>query len=171
MANIVTQLQNKDGDNLYPLAGGMAADSITTAMIQDGAVTTGKIAAGAVTSDKTNFTVSDVAATMTVGNGSATNVTLKKIDLGNGLFMVTGIVYASAASVTAGSRTNIKLQFGNTFTVLGGAVSVYQNASVESYTQYARIIPSSGNIDSYCYTPLANQNIFWLNYFAIGTNS
>jgi hypothetical protein len=43
MANIVTQLQNKDGDNLYPLAGGMAADSVTTQMIQDGAVTSDKV--------------------------------------------------------------------------------------------------------------------------------
>lgn len=43
MANIVTQLQNKDGDNLYPLAGGMAADSITTEMLQDAAVTSDKI--------------------------------------------------------------------------------------------------------------------------------
>lgn len=55
MANIVTQLQNKDGDNLYPLAGGMAADSITTAMLQDDAVTSGKIADEAVTSQNIDW--------------------------------------------------------------------------------------------------------------------
>lgn len=43
MANKTVQLTNEDGDNLYPLAGGMAADSITTAMVQDGAVTSDKI--------------------------------------------------------------------------------------------------------------------------------
>lgn len=43
MANKVVQLQNKDGDNLYPLSGGTASDSITTDMLQDGSVTSDKI--------------------------------------------------------------------------------------------------------------------------------
>ena len=43
MANKITQLVNKDGDNLYPLAGGILSDSVTTDMIQDDAVTSDKI--------------------------------------------------------------------------------------------------------------------------------
>lgn len=43
MANKITQLVNKDGDNLYPLAGGILSDSVTTDMVQDGAVTSDKI--------------------------------------------------------------------------------------------------------------------------------
>lgn len=43
MANKITQLVNKDGDNLYPLAGGILSDSVATDMIQDGAVTSSKI--------------------------------------------------------------------------------------------------------------------------------
>ena len=43
MVNKVVQLQNKDGDNLYPLSGGTASDSITTDMLQDGSVTSDKI--------------------------------------------------------------------------------------------------------------------------------
>lgn len=43
MANKITQLVNESGDNLYPLAGGMAADSIGTEMLKDGAVTSDKI--------------------------------------------------------------------------------------------------------------------------------
>lgn len=43
MANKITQLVNESGDNLYPLAGGMAADSINTQMLKDGAVTSDKI--------------------------------------------------------------------------------------------------------------------------------
>lgn len=43
MANNIVQLQDKAGNNIFPIAGGMAADSITTAMLQDGAVTGGKI--------------------------------------------------------------------------------------------------------------------------------
>ena len=43
MANKITQLVNESGDNLYPLAGGMAADSIDTEMLKDGSVTSDKI--------------------------------------------------------------------------------------------------------------------------------
>ena len=43
MTNKITQLVNESGDNLYPLAGGMAADSINTQMLKDGAVTSDKI--------------------------------------------------------------------------------------------------------------------------------
>lgn len=57
MANKIVQLQNKAGDNLFPVAGSMKGDSITTAMIQDGSVTTDKINNGAVTMDKLAGTV------------------------------------------------------------------------------------------------------------------
>lgn len=43
MANKITQLVNKDGDNLYPLAGGILSDSVTTDMLQDESVTSDKI--------------------------------------------------------------------------------------------------------------------------------
>lgn len=43
MANKVVQLINEDNDNVYPLAGGMAANSVTTAMLQDDSVTSDKI--------------------------------------------------------------------------------------------------------------------------------
>jgi len=43
MANKIVQLQNKDGDNIFPVSAGLASDSVTTDMIQDGAVTSEKI--------------------------------------------------------------------------------------------------------------------------------
>lgn len=44
MADKILTLTNKDGtDNIYPVAGAMVADSVTTAMLQDGAVTSSKI--------------------------------------------------------------------------------------------------------------------------------
>lgn len=52
MANNIVQLQDKQGNNIFPIAGSMAGDSVTTQMLQDGAVTTDKIATGAVTADK-----------------------------------------------------------------------------------------------------------------------
>lgn len=43
MANKIVQLTNKDGDNIYPIAGGVGAGSVTTSSIEDGAVTSDKI--------------------------------------------------------------------------------------------------------------------------------
>ena len=44
MADKVLTLTNKDGtDNIYPIAGGMMANSISTAMLQNGSVTSDKI--------------------------------------------------------------------------------------------------------------------------------
>lgn len=71
MANRVIQLQDKTGtDNLYPIAGGMAADSVTKAMLAEGVfegetlstptdvdyVSTDNIQDGAVTPEKASFT-------------------------------------------------------------------------------------------------------------------
>lgn len=55
MADRFGILQDADGNNFYPVAGGMPSGSVTTAMIEDGAVTTAKIASGAVTIGKTNI--------------------------------------------------------------------------------------------------------------------
>lgn len=53
MANKVIQLKNKAGtDNLFPIAGGVTQDTITTAMIQDDAVTKAKIVGGTNLADK-----------------------------------------------------------------------------------------------------------------------
>lgn len=71
MADRVIQLQDKTGtDNLYPIAGGMAADSVTKAMLAEGVfegdvlstptdvdyVATDNIQDGAVTPAKASFT-------------------------------------------------------------------------------------------------------------------
>lgn len=66
MANVVTQLvrKNRNGttDNIFPIAGGMAADSITTAMLQDGSVTSDKV-------DFTTYSSSDEQVVGTWTNG------------------------------------------------------------------------------------------------------
>ena len=52
MANKVVQLIDKDDNNIFPVAGSMAGDSIATGMIQDDAITTAKIDDDAVTTAK-----------------------------------------------------------------------------------------------------------------------
>lgn len=43
MANNIVQLIDKDNNNIFPVAGSMAGDSVTTTMIQDNAVTSAKM--------------------------------------------------------------------------------------------------------------------------------
>ena len=70
MANKITQLVNESGDNLYPLAGGMAADSISTEMLKDGAVTSDKI-------DWTTIQKIDVSGYLKAGTSTGTAVIYK----------------------------------------------------------------------------------------------
>lgn len=52
MAEIISTLENRNGDTIYPIAGGLINDSITNAMLKDNSVTTAKIADKAVTPAK-----------------------------------------------------------------------------------------------------------------------
>lgn len=74
MADKVVQLEDKTGDNLYPLAGGMAANSITTAMLQDGAVTGDKLGTGVATVAKSG-SYTDLSNKPTIPSVSAGTIT------------------------------------------------------------------------------------------------
>lgn len=52
MADKIVQLQNKAGDNIYPISRGIAANSVDTAALKDSSVTAAKLANSAVTLDK-----------------------------------------------------------------------------------------------------------------------
>lgn len=43
MSNNIVQLEDKDGNNVFPVAGSLAANSIETTMLKDGSVTSDKI--------------------------------------------------------------------------------------------------------------------------------
>ena len=74
MADIISTLENRDGDILYPIAGGAADGSITTAMIMDNAISTAKIANNAVTTAK----IPDLGvATADLADGAATGAKRK----------------------------------------------------------------------------------------------
>ena len=55
MSDIVTTLQDKDGNNIYPIAGGVNGNTITTAMLQNGAVTGAKIGSQEVTASNIDW--------------------------------------------------------------------------------------------------------------------
>ena len=77
------QLTDKAGNNIYPLAGWIGDDTISTGMINDSAVTTAKINDGAVTSAK----IADgTIATADIANSAVTSskidwTTIRNIDV------------------------------------------------------------------------------------------
>lgn len=83
MADIISTLENRDGDILYPIAGGAANGSITTAMIMDNAISTAKIANSAVTTAKIadgNVTTAKIADNaVTTGKIADLNITTAKL--------------------------------------------------------------------------------------------
>lgn len=95
MANKITQLVNESGDNLYPLAGGMAADSIGTEMLKD----------GSVTSDKIDWTtMSSSAITVTKNSTYVGNVESASVRR-TGNLVEFHMVFTLAADVTSTSQT------------------------------------------------------------------
>jgi len=52
MAEYTTTLKNRDGDNIYPIAGGILNDVLGTSAFIDSAVTTSKIPNNGITTDK-----------------------------------------------------------------------------------------------------------------------
>ena len=72
MADRIVKLEDKAGDNLYPIAGGMAADSVTTDMIQDGAVTTDKV-------DLASFIVANMSGEYTTTSTNMEKLTMNSV--------------------------------------------------------------------------------------------
>lgn len=112
MANNIVQLTDDTNNNIFPIAGGMASDSITTAMLQDGAATKDKFADKAV--NQAIFTANNLV--------PAEDTTMAWINLfggtsGNGYF----ITYINIVN----SFTNQPSQYGFLETIFRGN-GVYQ---------------------------------------------
>lgn len=98
MANKIVQLQNKDGDNIFPVSAGLASDSVTTDMIQD----------GAVTSDKVDFTTFD----QDITTGAIANNAVTTAKIANTAVTAGKINFSSFAN----NQSNIRKIYVTTFT-------------------------------------------------------
>ena len=141
MADIVTTLQNRNGDNLYPVAGGAAANSINAGNIIDGAITGNKITNGAVDSSKLSPTVSSSWVTFGIRTGAIVSSTVegKKISLGGDLYL---IAFEGDTGLTAWSSgvNNIVITFNeniaNNSDLLFGTVTYAHASDPNTQTKY-----------------------------------
>lgn len=173
MADIVTTLQDKDGNNLYPIAGGVNGNTITSGMLQNGSVTTAKIENNAVTSDKIaggtvtdskiasgisplklNTTLEDKTITFNMPNLFNWSTNAKLLRIGHlGILMYTG-----GTGFTVGSGLqNIQVGYQSVgFTnILSGSLTYSQNSSPETDMKYVHFYPSM--LDAYVYVPANNS--------------
>ena len=154
MANKIVQLKDKTyTDNIYPIAGGMAANSITTQMLQD----------NSVTSDKTGFTVSNVSLTIA---GKA--VTGKKLDLGNGVVIV-GCHATLTGMTTTSDNTSVQFSGIPSMQVISCGVEAMQIGQATSYASYQHFYASGTGGNFYIRnTTSGSNNSLEINLHAIG---
>ena len=152
MANNIVQLQDKNSDNLFPIAGGMAANSITTQMVQDGAVTTAKIANNAVTSDKVDFTTYS-SSEQVIGTWTNGKPVYRRV--------YTGTTGTSGATVVSSSSIGIVVNVGGNLVSAAGykipfnfynSSSSYASIAVDNANQID--IYHSSNFNSSSYTAI-----------------
>ena len=119
MADKIVQLQNEDGDNIFPICRGLGNDTVTTAAIQDGAVTGAKI-------DWTEFALTQTSTTNTFTpsnyiTSSDTYLTLRQNVSGH-IFHLSGRIgwwnnadwsvnKTSIGSGKYGFKTNLRLNY------------------------------------------------------------
>lgn len=162
MADKITTLQDKQGNNVFPIAGGVNADTITTAMLQANAITTAKIADGNVTTDKlagnaittakvsngaiTNsklgLSTEDVSINFYIPNVSSYTVTAKLLKLGDNIGV---LMYTGATGMRVGpGLSNVCVDYGNANfdAILGASLQYNQSSNVDVTTRYTSFYPS-----------------------------
>lgn len=179
MSDRIVQLQDRNDDNIYPVAGAATQGSITKAMLAEGIfegpelsepssvayVATDNIQDGAVTSDKIDWTtmntVSDATVTVTF-SGVGKSFTIKKIDCGNFViyaYSTLGETTFTGASISANTRQSLKVEFpiGNDEVVIYGHIDAYQSGITSANIEYQRPTYSAQNhtagFDSYLLCP------------------
>ena len=141
MADKIVQLENKDGDNIFPVAGALKSGSVSTSTINDAAVTAAKIAAGAVTAEKMNLATSTQTITWknndnTVGTTTCTMIPLDE----NGLTLCISDGVAWANNSSSPGTINIKGSWGTApNTLVGGIIDGCFAEDTASYKTYGKI--------------------------------
>ena len=114
MADRIITLKDDDNNPTFPIAGGMMANSVTTAMLKDDSVTTAKIADGAVTSSNIDWTTLDSGWKSLVSYVNGTYFSpratsgqhMPRYRIVNGIVYFKGEVYCSTA---VGGRSGVLL--------------------------------------------------------------
>lgn len=183
MADKIVTLQDKDGNKVFPVSGGVNTDTITTSMLQDNAVTTAKIndlsvtsdkiagnavttskiLNGAVTGNKLGLTLEDIPCDFYRANVYTYAVTGKLLKLGNiGILMYTG---TTGFTVGPGSE-QIQFRFSSAgFTdILGGSLVYSQDSNPSCTMKFVRFFNSL--VDAYVET--SNNGNFDASVIIIG---
>lgn len=129
MANKIVQLEDKNNDDIFPIAGGMKDDSITTAMIKNGAVTAAKL-------------------NPTIFESSSSNSTI----FSAGTYLVIASINYRPISASSYGAADLELQLNNA-TISGTqlklqipAIDYYENEATWATTVIVDTVPSTISI-------------------------
>ena len=143
MANQIVTLKDDNNNPTFPIAGGMAEDSITTQMLKD----------GSITSDKIDWTTSSIP--ISIGPKSTT---AQVIYLGDGITLVCGH-YTLTSYTTSDSATNVKITgLPDMSSIFSCAVQAMQIGQSASYTSYPHLYSSGNGFDFYIRNSAANAS-------------
>ena len=132
MADKIVQLIDKDGNNVYPVAGSLAQNSVTTSSINDGAVTVDKLALSySTTEQNTGATWIDgkpiyrkcYTGTITITANTKVNIDLEPNSDIENIINVGGYMGYSAG--TPKGRNSIPSAESNTSGVMTNYITVY----------------------------------------------
>lgn len=126
MANKIVQL-TQGNDNIFPIAGGMAEDSITTAMLQD----------GSVTSDKVDFTTIAKVLWQASGSSGVQPTSANPIILSDSVSNYKRIEVTVSNNSTAGLGTETRVYRPEDTVWLVSMFHGLNNNVYYRYTQYA----------------------------------
>lgn len=153
MPGRTVQLTDKNGDPIYPLAGWIGDDTITTDMLADGSVTSAKLADDAVITAKV---LDEAIITAKLADGAVTTakladsaVTTAKTNF-NGSTLKTG-----SLEITQGTTPYIDFHYNNTTTD-------YSTRIINDTATTLNLVASGG-------AKLNGNQIFAMNRFATGT--
>ena len=153
MSNNIVQLVDKDSNNIFPIAGSMAGDSVATQMIKDGAVTSNKIA----------LTMSTVPITI-----AGRSLDAQKIDFGGGLVFIGGHFIMSGVTTVAGS-TEIRVEnLPVMSTIIACNIEALQIGASTSYASYQHFAANGILADFHLRNTTAGSNAIEVNFFILG---
>lgn len=159
MADIVTELKNRNGDRLLPIVEAFLNDSIDTSAIANNSISAAKILTNSIISGNISLNVSNVNCTITRLNDS-TSATMPAldIDLGGDIHILCSPFYSGLRSSSGAGTVPYSIQFPYTFSELyGGTAKISEEGRPTSQMTYARFETNSINI--WCYVTGANAPI------------
>ena len=159
MADIVTELKNRNGDRILPIVETFLNSSIGSSAIANNSISANKILTNSIISGNISLNTSNVNCTIIRRNDSTSDtLSAIDIDLGGDIHILCSPYYSGLRSSSGAGLVQYYIQFPYTFSELyGGTAKISEEGRPTSQMTYARFYPNM--IDIHGYVTGANAHI------------